>query len=60
MTTDSSACFLKGNSESELSVASTAVKSIRVSKAGSSYRVTEIPVEAIRQVPVGIITPAML
>lgn len=33
---------------------------IRISKAGSSYRVTKIPVEALRQVPVGIITPARL
>lgn len=33
---------------------------IRVSKAGSSYRVTKIPVEALRQIPVGIITPARL
>lgn len=37
VTTDHSACFPNKDSESELSVASAAVKYIRVSKAGSSY-----------------------
>lgn len=60
MTADPSARFPNEDSESELSAASAAVRYIRVSKAGSSYRVTEVPVEALRQVPVGIVTPAML